>query len=70
VKAFAIALQSSLSMAAVQALTALGGDFDCCMHVLPVQHMGMSFAMQSASVNVIPHRLMAWEQNSVTIVAH
>jgi hypothetical protein len=55
----AIALQSSMSMAAVQALTALGGDFDCCMHVLPVQHMGMSLAMQSASDVATPHRLIA-----------
>jgi hypothetical protein len=59
-----------MSMAVVQALTALAGDPDTWLHTLPVQHVGMSFAMQSASVETVPQRLIACEQSSVTMVEH
>jgi hypothetical protein len=69
---FTTALQSSLSMSDLQLSTELAGWFDAWLHDAPaVQHCGMSLPTQSCTVKpTSPQRLIACEQNSVTIDVH
>jgi hypothetical protein len=54
----------------VHALTVAADDCEEELHAVPAQHIGMSFAMQSASDAPVAHRVAACVQNSVTMVEH
>ena len=67
----AMELQSTASIALVQAAMAAGDERDFSAQTLPPQHMGRSLVMQSFRVKPgKAHRLIAWKQSSVTIAVH
>jgi hypothetical protein len=45
-------------------------DRETALHALPVQHIGMSRAMQSARITPTAHGPLTWVQNAVTMVVH